>query len=829
MKEMPLFFILLAPIICFAQTPRQYIGTTNNIVQARGGLMADSSLYLGIHDTTFVPDRIGCVVTRPQDNLLYVYATILSSTHWYLLHHVTLPTQIFYYPEEYGAVADSSTDCTNAVRAAIAAMGNYGGILQFSQGNYVITDSIIIPSNVTVAGVAGNANTNEIVMTVATDNFYKGSSTNILFRGNNKNCFVAGDGAPVHQHHGINFKDFNLRYQGTTPTAGAGILIVDGGNYTMEKITVTGFYDCVYQKVACYETVRSCVFGDFARFGFACTNEYVADWMDIALTDCFFYTGNTYLRPRACFYSSSPGGIKLMNCKTNLGVYDSLYLARYSIELTDSTGWSQDVLISNMSLESFYKSAIKMNFKASPNRQRLIGLTNIQTYTIFDAVEPAIDISYGSPSAGTSGQVVLENILAYNAGEVANANAAVRLTNVQYPFIGKISARFYAKPYYCISCSIEKYTYTLDRYYLDSNKTTLWSPGEMNICSDSSLVSGGNSPIIFLQGGSGLAAQAMKIDNLRRVVMYNSATTNPNAWLYVRKDTNTFVAADIINNSTGAAAWSMLRLTAAGNSSAELFVPGSGSAGYGIIGSRNLGLFNAGFDIALMADGANIKFGNSGVETARFTGGRLQIGTTAAQSRRLYVSGSVGAHKDSIPILSAIGSNYLLAIDTSLGDERGRFKRILPSSLTTTIIGTGTNDNAIAGNLGQEINSTSSTYANYTTTATYQAIDSITLTAGDWDISAFSTFSGNSATLTSASDAIFVISTTINSDAGSTQGKNIAYVSQTGVSGTNRQSVSIPPYRVSIASTTKYYLNTQSTFTAGNPQCAGGLRARRMR
>ena len=83
MKKALFLFNLLIPIICFSQTPRQYIGTTNNIVEARGGLMADSAFYFGVHDTTFTPDRIGCVIQRPQDNLSYIYSTFYGATHWY--------------------------------------------------------------------------------------------------------------------------------------------------------------------------------------------------------------------------------------------------------------------------------------------------------------------------------------------------------------------------------------------------------------------------------------------------------------------------------------------------------------------------------------------------------------------------------------------------------------------------------------------------------------------------------------------------------------------------------------------------------------------------
>jgi hypothetical protein len=148
---------------------------------------------------------------------------------------------------------------------------------------------------------------------------------------------------------------------------------------------------------------------------------------------------------------------------------------------------------------------------------------------------------------------------------------------------------------------------------------------------------------------------------------------------------------------------------------------------------------------------------------------------------------------------------------------------------TTSIIGTVTNDAAAAGNIGEEIVAIQSTYTNFTTTATYQNITSITLTAGDWDISAFFTYSSNSATITAASNSIFVISTTTASAAGAVEGRNIAYLPQAGLLGTSLFSDSISPYRVSISGSTTYYLNAQATFTAGNPQYVGGLRARRIR
>lgn len=126
---------------------------------------------------------------------------------------------------------------------------------------------------------------------------------------------------------------------------------------------------------------------------------------------------------------------------------------------------------------------------------------------------------------------------------------------------------------------------------------------------------------------------------------------------------------------------------------------------------------------------------------------------------------------------------------------------------------------------GTEVHAAQSTYTNYTTTATYQNITSITLTAGEWDLSAFFTYNSNSATITAAANAIFVISTTTASASGATEGVNISYVPQAALLGTSKFTDAITPYRVTVSSSTTYYLNTQASFTLGNPQFVGSIRA----
>jgi hypothetical protein len=197
--------------------------------------------------------------------------------------------------------------------------------------------------------------------------------------------------------------------------------------------------------------------------------------------------------------------------------------------------------------------------------------------------------------------------------------------------------------------------------------------------------------------------------------------------------------------------------------------------------------------------GAHVWFGQS-AELGRFNdNGHFLIGTTTDGSQLLQVAGT-----------AFISGNVTFGT-------------------TNSIVGTTGTELATAGNIGERIVSTVSTYTNYSTTATYQNIGSITLTAGDWDISAEGTFYSNGATITTSADAIFLIGTVTASATGSTEGVNVNYIAQSGLLGTSHQTTTIAPFDVHPSTTTTYYFNTQSTFTVGNPQYVGTIRAKRTR
>lgn len=146
------------------------------------------------------------------------------------------------------------------------------------------------------------------------------------------------------------------------------------------------------------------------------------------------------------------------------------------------------------------------------------------------------------------------------------------------------------------------------------------------------------------------------------------------------------------------------------------------------------------------------------------------------------------------------------------------------------IAGEQTGSTASAGQVGEVLSVNTSTYTNYTTTATYQQVATLTITAGAWDVTAIGTVSSNGATLTATGNAIWALGTTTASATGTTEGLgDIVYLSEGGINVTSgKQSVAL--HRViNLSTSTAYFLNSQAAFSLGNPQFVGSIVATRIR
>jgi hypothetical protein len=144
--------------------------------------------------------------------------------------------------------------------------------------------------------------------------------------------------------------------------------------------------------------------------------------------------------------------------------------------------------------------------------------------------------------------------------------------------------------------------------------------------------------------------------------------------------------------------------------------------------------------------------------------------------------------------------------------------------------GTATNDSAAAGYIGEYVESVVSAATNYpAATVTWGNMTSISLSAGDWDVTGQAELILNGSTMASdAANTAVVVS--IHSGTTTTdhvRGSNLfSYTIPSAAA--NRTGV-VNVYRLSLASTTTVYFKLIGSYSAGNPQFQCRLSARRMR
>lgn len=144
------------------------------------------------------------------------------------------------------------------------------------------------------------------------------------------------------------------------------------------------------------------------------------------------------------------------------------------------------------------------------------------------------------------------------------------------------------------------------------------------------------------------------------------------------------------------------------------------------------------------------------------------------------------------------------------------------------IAGSATNDNANAGNVGQEVIATVTSGSPISlVNATAKTITSISLTAGDWDVTENTILTpAASANITTAFASISQTDNTLDIAAGKfTQLSNAS----AGVVPSGNVGQVVPPTRISLAATTTIYMVANVSFTVGTMTAWGSLRARRVR
>jgi hypothetical protein len=153
---------------------------------------------------------------------------------------------------------------------------------------------------------------------------------------------------------------------------------------------------------------------------------------------------------------------------------------------------------------------------------------------------------------------------------------------------------------------------------------------------------------------------------------------------------------------------------------------------------------------------------------------------------------------------------------------------IIGTSGAVAIRGTGTNDSATAGFVGEYVSSNITTNTNFPSSGVYGDLTSISLTAGNW-ILGFNCDVNNASGVTVTDFEFGMSSNSGNSSTGLTLNDNYQAVSTDLPTG-DREQMTISGFRVSLSSTTTYYLKYSAGYTGGTaPFARGKIYALRVR
>lgn len=164
---------------------------------------------------------------------------------------------------------------------------------------------------------------------------------------------------------------------------------------------------------------------------------------------------------------------------------------------------------------------------------------------------------------------------------------------------------------------------------------------------------------------------------------------------------------------------------------------------------------------------------------------------------------------------SLLGTNNAISVDGSSG--------------AVELQGSTTNNSAASGKVGEYIESLVAG-TNAGATDQFYDITSISLTAGDWDVTGVAQFSRNGATYTDLDLRLGISTTSGNSGTGLTNGQNAIRWRPTLDTGWSVLCFATPSYRLSLSSTTTVYLKGYpGSYSAATPLNNARLSARRVR
>jgi hypothetical protein len=257
----------------------------------------------------------------------------------------------YYYPEDYGAVGNGTTNDAAAFQSAINAMPARGGVLYLSNKTYLLNTRVTVNKPVTILGQGTDNN-------YTNDPAYSNPITALVTTSDTLSMLVLAAGNCSVER--VAFKNDAT----ATPTAGAAILVTSGvsgtlsmypSNFRLKDITVEGFYDNIHVKNAYQWTIHGAMLHAAVRASLYIDDESIPDAGDQVLSDSWIEAMGR--NTQYGIYHANGGGLKMTNVKFNSSPSS---LTRLQYCYYGSVDGSSILLVSNCSFENYSAQAIHL-------------------------------------------------------------------------------------------------------------------------------------------------------------------------------------------------------------------------------------------------------------------------------------------------------------------------------------------------------------------------------------------------------------------------------------------------------------------------------------
>lgn len=287
-----------------------------------------------------------------------------------------------FYPENYGAVGNGSTNDAPAFQTMIAAMAP-GDRIILQPKNYRINGRLIFTKPFVMEG-KGKFNT---ILSTSSDTLGMIEINTLSYGVSIKNIYFQNVAA-------------------SNPTAGYAIKTTGSGTFNVnlfaryENLYIDRFYDNFYNELGSGSVWTGCFFDRAIRYGFYNNNIHNPDSGDGSIVNCSFY-GNETVATAALIRMEGSGGLKISNSKFNSN--SATFKPLFSVDLF-MTGSTSDILMSNNSFENYGTSGIRMRIDTGVDFREIV-ISGNQFAAWLGSTANCIDIGAGLENVSIIGNV----------------------------------------------------------------------------------------------------------------------------------------------------------------------------------------------------------------------------------------------------------------------------------------------------------------------------------------------------------------------------------------------------------------------------------------